>query len=125
VRYRACTDDGHPRGAAPWRKTGWVDVTDPDADPLHQLSTWLDAARAAGQPMPDAMTIATATRDAVPSARMAAVPAQPAHLGRSRVQATADSHVRSLLLESERTGRANPALTDRGLRAAPRHAATA
>jgi pyridoxamine 5'-phosphate oxidase len=47
-----------------------VDVTDLDADPLRQLATWLDAARAAGQPMPDAMTIATATSDAVPSARL-------------------------------------------------------
>jgi len=47
-----------------------VDVTDLDADPLQQLSTWLDAARAAGQPMPEAMAIATATSDAVPSARM-------------------------------------------------------
>ncbi len=47
-----------------------MDVTDLDADPLRQLSTWLDAARAAGQPMPEAMTIATASSDAVPSARM-------------------------------------------------------
>jgi pyridoxamine 5'-phosphate oxidase len=47
-----------------------VDVTDLDADPLRQLSTWLDAARAAGQPMPEAMTIASASSDAVPSARM-------------------------------------------------------
>jgi len=47
-----------------------VDVTDLNADPLSQLSAWLDAARAAGQPMPDAMTIATATSDAVPSARL-------------------------------------------------------
>jgi len=47
-----------------------VDVTDLDADPLQQLSTWLDAARAAGQPMPEAMAIASATSDAVPSARM-------------------------------------------------------
>jgi len=47
-----------------------VDVTDLDADPLRQLSTWLDAARSAGQPMPEAMTIATASSDAVPSARM-------------------------------------------------------
>jgi pyridoxamine 5'-phosphate oxidase len=47
-----------------------VDVTDLDADPLRQLSAWLDAARAAGQPMPEAMTIASATRDAVPSARL-------------------------------------------------------
>jgi pyridoxamine 5'-phosphate oxidase len=47
-----------------------VDVTDLDADPLRQLSGWLDAARAAGQPMADAMTIATATDDGVPSARL-------------------------------------------------------
>jgi len=47
-----------------------VDVTDLDADPLRQLAAWLDAARAAGQPMPEAMTIASATSDAVPSARL-------------------------------------------------------
>ena len=47
-----------------------MDVTDLDADPLRQLSLWLDAARAAGQPMPEAMTIATATSDGVPSARL-------------------------------------------------------
>jgi pyridoxamine 5'-phosphate oxidase len=47
-----------------------VDVTDLDADPLRQLATWLDAARAAGQPMPEAMTIASATSDGVPSARL-------------------------------------------------------
>jgi len=52
------------------RETGQVDVTDLNADPLSQLSAWLDAARAAGQPMPEAMTIATATSDAVPSARL-------------------------------------------------------
>jgi len=47
-----------------------VDVTDLDADPLRQLSMWQDAARAAGQPMPEAMTIASATSNAVPSARL-------------------------------------------------------
>lgn len=47
-----------------------MDVTDLDADPLRQLATWLEAARAAGQPMPEAMTIASATSDAVPSARL-------------------------------------------------------
>ena len=47
-----------------------MDVTDLDADPLRQISAWLDAARAAGQPMPDAMTIASATGDGVPSARL-------------------------------------------------------
>jgi pyridoxamine 5'-phosphate oxidase len=52
------------------RETGRVDVTELDADPLRQLSVWLDAARAAGQPMPEAMTIAGATSDGVPSARL-------------------------------------------------------
>ena len=47
-----------------------MDVTDLDADPLRQLSAWLNAARAAGQPMPEAMTIASATSDAIPSARL-------------------------------------------------------
>src|ERR1700751_5326037 len=43
------------------RATGRVEVTDLDADPLCQLATWLDAARGAGQPMPEAMTVASAT----------------------------------------------------------------
>ena len=47
-----------------------MDVTDLDADPLRQLAIWLGAARAAGQPMPEAMTIASASSDAVPSARL-------------------------------------------------------
>jgi pyridoxamine 5'-phosphate oxidase len=47
-----------------------MDVNDLDADPLRQLGAWLDAARAAGQPMPEAMTIASATSDGVPSARL-------------------------------------------------------
>ena len=47
-----------------------MDVTDLDADPLRQLTTWLHAARAAGQPMPEAMTLASATSEAVPSARL-------------------------------------------------------
>jgi len=52
------------------RDTGRMDVADLDADPLRQLSAWLDAARTAGQPMPAAMTIASATSDGVPSARL-------------------------------------------------------
>ena len=47
-----------------------MDASDLDADPLRQLAAWLDAARAAGQSMPEAMTIATASKDAVPSARL-------------------------------------------------------
>jgi pyridoxamine 5'-phosphate oxidase len=47
-----------------------VDTTDLDADPLRQLAAWLDAARDAGEPMPEAMTIATATADGIPAARI-------------------------------------------------------
>jgi pyridoxamine 5'-phosphate oxidase len=47
-----------------------MDATGLDTDPLRQLAMWLDAARAAGQPMPEAMTVASATSDAVPSARL-------------------------------------------------------
>ena len=62
---------GNPAAAhAKGSETGRVDVTDLDADPLRQLSAWLEEARTAGQPMPDAMTIASATSDGVPSARL-------------------------------------------------------
>jgi pyridoxamine 5'-phosphate oxidase len=47
-----------------------VDIIDLDADPLRQLAAWLDAARRAGEPMPEAMTIATATPDGIPAARV-------------------------------------------------------
>lgn len=39
-------------------------------DPLNQLAVWRDAARDAGEPMPGAMCVATASSAAVPSARM-------------------------------------------------------
>jgi pyridoxamine 5'-phosphate oxidase len=41
-----------------------------DEDPIATLRAWLDEARAAGEPEPDAMTLATATADGRPSARM-------------------------------------------------------
>jgi pyridoxamine 5'-phosphate oxidase len=41
-----------------------------DADPIHQFQAWFDAAVAAGHPEPNAMTVATATLDGAPSARM-------------------------------------------------------
>jgi pyridoxamine 5'-phosphate oxidase len=41
-----------------------------DADPFTQLSRWLGEARAEGVELPEAMTLATATREGVPSARM-------------------------------------------------------
>ncbi len=43
---------------------------DLDPDPIVQLRRWLDEARAAGVELPEAMTLATATRDGAPSARM-------------------------------------------------------
>lgn len=41
-----------------------------DADPIRQFQVWFDAAVAAGHPEPNAMTVATATLDGAPSARM-------------------------------------------------------
>jgi pyridoxamine 5'-phosphate oxidase len=41
-----------------------------DADPIHQFQAWLDAAIAARHPEPTAMTVASATPDGAPSARM-------------------------------------------------------
>jgi pyridoxamine 5'-phosphate oxidase len=41
-----------------------------DADPIRQFQAWLDAAITAGHPEPTAMTVATATPEGAPSARM-------------------------------------------------------
>ena len=41
-----------------------------DRDPIRQFQTWFNDAIAAKLPMPDAMTLATATPDGKPSARM-------------------------------------------------------
>jgi pyridoxamine 5'-phosphate oxidase len=41
-----------------------------DADPIRQFGAWLDEARAAGVPLPEAMTLATADTSGRPSARM-------------------------------------------------------
>lgn len=43
---------------------------DVDADPVRQFNIWLDEARAAGVPLPEAMTLATADGSGRPSARM-------------------------------------------------------
>ncbi|HKP18200.1 MAG TPA: pyridoxamine 5'-phosphate oxidase [Gaiellaceae bacterium] len=43
---------------------------DLDPDPLVQLNRWLDEARAAGIELAEAMTVATATSDGAPSARV-------------------------------------------------------
>ncbi len=47
-----------------------MDEADVDPDPLTQLSRWLETARIAGEPMPEAMALATATFDGRPSSRM-------------------------------------------------------
>jgi pyridoxamine 5'-phosphate oxidase len=44
--------------------------TELDSDPIRQFGLWFDAAVAAGLLEPNAMTLATATRDGRPSARM-------------------------------------------------------
>jgi len=41
-----------------------------DRDPIKQFQTWLNDAFEAGLPLPEAMTLATATSDGKPSARM-------------------------------------------------------
>jgi pyridoxamine 5'-phosphate oxidase len=43
---------------------------DLDADPVVQLRRWLEEAHEAGIELPEAMTLATSTRDGAPSARM-------------------------------------------------------
>lgn len=43
------------------------------ADPLDKLRTWLEEARVSGVRMPEAATLATATREGVPSARTVSI----------------------------------------------------
>jgi pyridoxamine 5'-phosphate oxidase len=47
-----------------------LDERELDADPVAQLHAWLDDARTARIELPEAMTLATATADGAPSARM-------------------------------------------------------
>lgn len=49
---------------------GTLEASDLDPDPFRQFQLWYDAARTAGVPEPDAMTLATATVEGRPSARM-------------------------------------------------------
>jgi pyridoxamine 5'-phosphate oxidase len=44
--------------------------SDVDPDPVRQFNVWLEEARAAGAPLPEAMTLATADASGRPSARM-------------------------------------------------------
>ena len=47
-----------------------LDERDVDADPIRQFERWFTDAAAARVPEPNAMTLSTATRDGVPSARI-------------------------------------------------------
>jgi pyridoxamine 5'-phosphate oxidase len=47
-----------------------LDVSDVASDPFEQFRKWFDEAMAAGVPEPNAMTLATATREGIPSARV-------------------------------------------------------
>jgi pyridoxamine 5'-phosphate oxidase len=47
-----------------------MDASEFDLDPLRRLASWLDAARAAGALMPEAMALSSATPDGQPSVRM-------------------------------------------------------
>ncbi|MGH8980494.1 MAG: pyridoxamine 5'-phosphate oxidase [Acidimicrobiales bacterium] len=47
-----------------------MDIADLDDDPLRQLALWIEATRAAGEELPEAMCLATASADGDPSARM-------------------------------------------------------
>ena len=47
-----------------------LDERELDADPVAELRAWLEEARATGIELPEAMTLATATADGAPSARM-------------------------------------------------------
>jgi pyridoxamine 5'-phosphate oxidase len=49
---------------------GALNEADVDADPIQQFRRWFAEAIAAGVPEPNAMTLATATRDGIPSARI-------------------------------------------------------
>lgn len=47
-----------------------MEASEFDPDPLRQLASWLEAARNAGAPMPEATAVSTATPDGRPSVRM-------------------------------------------------------
>lgn len=47
-----------------------MDLADLDDDPLSQLGRWVEEARAAGEELPEAMCLATASPDGMPDARM-------------------------------------------------------
>ncbi len=54
----------------PSEQTVAMDESSVDPDPIRQLSRWIEVAREACEPMPEAMAIATATTEGRPSSRM-------------------------------------------------------
>ncbi len=65
------TDIGHAVAALRQEYAGMrLDEGDVDADPVMQFTRWFEQALAAHVPEPNAMTVATATRAGVPSARI-------------------------------------------------------
>ncbi len=65
------TDIGHTVAALRQEYAGMrLDEGDVDADPVTQFTGWFEQALAAHVPEPNAMTVATATRAGVPSARI-------------------------------------------------------
>jgi pyridoxamine 5'-phosphate oxidase len=55
---------------SPNEQTVAVEEASVDPDPMIQLSSWLEDARGAGEPMPEAMAVSTATIEGRPSSRM-------------------------------------------------------
>src|SRR4051812_37879214 len=47
-----------------------LDLADLDRDPIRQFADWFKTATQSGAPEPNAMTLATASREGVPSARI-------------------------------------------------------
>ena len=72
-----------------------LDVTDLDPDPLSQLRLWLEEAERVC-PLAQAMTLATATRDAAPSARIVLLHAIDDRGCESRLAAWSSPQSRSL-----------------------------
>jgi pyridoxamine 5'-phosphate oxidase len=59
-----------PDENTPQQNNEGIDEKTVDRDPVTQFRRWFKEAQAAGLPMPEAMTLATATRDGKPSARL-------------------------------------------------------
>ena len=58
---------------------GYLDVVDVDPDPIAQFEEWFAEAQAAGDIEPNAMTLATANAEGIPSARVVLLKGLDAH----------------------------------------------